>query len=56
MLNTLLRTQQPLQKKTRNLLKIGLLAIVVGISGITGCATNPVTGKSEPASSRKVGN
>lgn len=47
MLNTLLRTQQPLQKKTRNLSKIGLLAIVVGISGITGCATNPVTGKSE---------
>lgn len=47
MLNTLLGTQQPLQKKTRNLSKIGLLAIVVGISGITGCATNPVTGKSE---------
>ena len=47
MLNTLLRTQQPLQKKTRNLLNIGLLALVVGTSGITGCATNPVTGKSE---------
>jgi predicted Zn-dependent protease len=47
MLNTLLRTQQPLQKKTRNLSNIGLLALVVGTSGITGCATNPATGKSE---------
>ena len=51
LLNTLFRTKQPLQaplqKTTHHLLRIGLLAIVVGVSGITGCATNPVTGKSE---------
>ena len=51
MLNTLLRINQPpqtpLRCKIRCLSRIGLLTVVVGISGITGCATNPVTGKSE---------
>ena len=51
MLNTLLRINQPpqtpLRYKIRCLSRIGLLTVVVAISGITGCATNPVTGKSE---------
>ena len=46
--NTLPKTHRtvrpPLQEKIRNLATIGFMAIVVGI---TGCATNPVTGKSE---------
>ena len=37
----------PLRETVRNLSNIGILAVMVGITGITGCATNPVTGKSE---------
>lgn len=37
----------PLRETVRNLSNIGILAVMVGITSITGCATNPVTGKSE---------
>jgi len=51
MLKTLLgihkTVRSPRRKKIGNLSNIGLLAVAVGITGISGCATNPVTGKSE---------
>ena len=51
MLTTLLRTHRlvrpPLQETIRDLSNIGLVAVMVAITGISGCATNPVTGKSE---------
>ena len=51
MLTTLLRThgsvRSPLQETIRDLSNIGLVAVMVAITGISGCATNPVTGKSE---------
>jgi predicted Zn-dependent protease len=51
MLKTLLgihkTVRSPRRKTIGNLSNIGLLAVAVGITGISGCATNPVTGKSE---------
>ena len=51
MLTTLLRTHRlvrpPLQETIRDLSNIGLVAVMVAITGVSGCATNPVTGKSE---------